>query len=566
MNEPLQNRKTPVIGFLKKYGWLFASIMVGVVGGMAAGQSDVLFEHGKNLEILAEVYKDVNELYVDGTEPTKLMKKGIKGMCAELDPYTVLLAEDEISKFRFSTTGKYGGIGAQLLAYENKVFLADVTKDQCGEKAGLMAGDELVSVDGVSVENRTIEEITKMINGSPGTAVAISIKNPGSTTIISKNIIREEVKESSVPYHGMITSDIGYVVLTSFTDKCGQEVADAVTQLKKDNPNLKGLILDLRNNGGGLLNEAVNVSNIFLPKGTTIVNTRGKLAESTHTYPTLNNPIDTEIPVAVLTNKMSASASEIVSGCLQDLDRAAVVGQKSYGKGLVQITRPLTFGNQLKVTTAKYYTPSGRCIQVLDYSHRNEDGSVGKVPDSLKHVFMTKRGRKVFDGGGIEPDVPVAVNEPGPLAKILLDKNILFAAAVNYRATHSSLAGDAKTFAISDADFELAAAFMASQKYDFISPSEKVAEQLKTIALKEKYFDKFSDDYKQLKDKLNHGKKSDIMQNKQEISRLLSKEIVAIYKSLPGKTEFSFTNDQEVVQAVKLLEDKNKWSALLNRN
>ncbi|HMT30425.1 MAG TPA: S41 family peptidase, partial [Bacteroidia bacterium] len=374
---------------------------------------------------------------------------------------------------------------------------------------------------------------------------------------------RDEIKISSVPYFGMLDEEIGYIRLTGFTDNAGNEVKDALLELKNKN-NAKSIILDLRGNPGGLLNEAVNITNIFVDKGVEVVTTRGKAKEWDKAYKALNNPVDTEIPLVVLVNSGSASASEIVSGSIQDLDRGIIIGQRTFGKGLVQTTRPLSYNSQLKVTTAKYYIPSGRCIQALDYTHRNEDGSVGKVPDSLVSEFKTKSGRLVYDGGGVAPDFATEAEYLSNIAQSLLVKQLIFDYATKYRIKHPTIAS-AKEFRITDEEYQEFTTWLSDKEYDYVTKSEKSLEELKETAIKEKYYDGMKDQFESLKKSMMHDKQEDLIKNKDEIKQLLQDEIASRYYYQKGRVEASFDYDPEILKAKEALKNKEVFTSIMNR-
>jgi carboxyl-terminal processing protease len=370
---------------------------VGLISISSFGFASGYFEVTKNLDIFTSLFREVNIYYVDETKPGEMIEKAIDSMLKSLDPYTTYIPESEIEDFRFQTTGQYGGIGATIRKRDDYVIISEPYKGFPADKAGLKAGDKLLEIDGKSVKGKSTQDVSSVLKGQPGVAVNLLIERPGTKKPIQKIFTREEVKVKSIPYKGIVDEGIAYVRLRSFTRNCSKEVKDAIVELKEEHE-VKGLILDLRSNPGGLLNESVNLCNLFIDKGQEVVSTKGKIKDWEKSYKTSKEPLDKEIPLVVLINQSSASASEIVSGTMQDLDRGVVIGKKSFGKGLVQQTRKLSYNSQVKVTVAKYYTPSGRCIQALDYAHRNEDGSVGKVPDSLKTAFQTKNGRLVYDG------------------------------------------------------------------------------------------------------------------------------------------------------------------------
>jgi len=524
--------------------------------------TDNYFEIAKNLDIFASVFREINTYYVDETKPGDLMKKGIDAMLESLDPYTNYIPESEIEDYRYMTTGKYGGIGSLIRKKGEYIAIAEPYEGSPAQKADLRAGDIILEVDGKSAKNKNTEDLSKILKGSPNTPIKLLIQRDGEAKPIEKIVNREEIKVKNVPYFGMVNNEIGYIVLTQFTEDASKNIKDGLKELKEKNPNMKGIILDLRGNPGGLLHEAVNLSNLFVDKGTLIVDTKGKLSESKKEYKALDACFDPTIPVAVLVNRGSASASEIVSGSLQDLDRVVVVGQRSFGKGLVQNTRPLSYNTQVKITTAKYYTPSGRCIQALDYTHRNEDGSVGHVPDSLMKEFKTKGGRSVYDGGGIRPDVQL---KPRNLSKITISlegKEMFFDFATKYRREHATIA-TADKFRLTDAEYQEFVKWLDGKDYDYTTESEKEMDELKKIATKEKYIDKIQKDFDALKLSLSHNKASDLELFKSEIKQFLEQEIVSRYYFQKGKIQHAISLDEEVKKAVEILGDKDKYSAIL---
>jgi carboxyl-terminal processing protease len=548
--------------FLKKYKLSLVVIAVAISSVISYSFVDNYFEVSKNLDIFSSAFRELNMYYVDSIEPGKLMKTGIDAMTESLDPYTNYIPESEIEDYRFMTTGQYGGIGALIRQKGDYVAISEPYEGFPAQKNDIRAGDEILEIDGKSVKGKKTDEISRILKGQPKTQVKLLLHREGEKANIEKTITREEIKVKSVPYFGMVNNDIGYIRLTGFTDNAGGDVKDALAQLKqKYNP--KGVILDLRYNPGGLLNEAVNVSNVFVQKGQDIVSTKGKMHDLDRTYRAINSAVDTDIPLAVLVNSGSASASEIVSGSLQDLDRGVIVGQRTFGKGLVQTTRPLSYNTQMKITTSKYYIPSGRCIQALDYTHRNEDGSVGKVPDSLMTAFKTKAGRKVMDGGGILPDVQVEQKKMSNIASSLIQKNIVFDFATLYRTKHPTIAA-AKDFELSAADWNEFLQFITDKEYDYTTKTEKALDDLKKNAEDEKYWSGLQSDYDALKAKLNHNKKNDVEMNRDEIENILRQEIVARYYYQAGKIEASFKRDVELKKALDVLGNNSMYTNILN--
>lgn len=541
-----------------------AMVVIAVSGFSFYSFTDDYFEISRNLDIFSTLFRELNIYYVDGVKPGDLMKKGIDSMLESLDPYTNYIPESDIEDYRFMTTGQYGGIGALIGQRGEDVIITDPYENFPAQKADVRAGDVILEIDGKSIKGKKYDDISKILKGQPKTIVKLTLKREGDAQPIVKEIERDDIKIKSVPYYGVIQDGIGYIRLTGFTENAGNEVKEALTDLKTKS-NIKALVLDLRGNPGGLLNEAVNIVNLFVNKGTDVVSTKGKVKEWDKQYKALNNAVDTEIPVAVLVNSGSASASEIVSGAIQDLDRGIIIGQRSFGKGLVQTTRPLSYNSQLKVTTAKYYIPSGRCIQALDYTHRNEDGSVGKIPDSLMSEFKTKSGRTVYDGGGVYPDF---VTEPRMLSNIsqsLVSKYYIFDYATKFRMAHPSISS-AKTFHLTETDYNDFVSFLSGKEYDYTTKSEKEMEELKSTAEKEKYFESVKAEYEALKKKIMHDKNADLKKFKEEITEMLENEIVSRYYFQNGQVEASFDHDDEIRKAVEALNDKAVFTSILNNS
>lgn len=523
---------------------------------------DNVFEISRNLDVFTTLFRELMIYYVDPTEPQDLVTTGINAMLESLDPYTQFIPESEADDYRFMTTGQYGGIGALIGQRDGDVIITDPYEGYPAQKAGLMSGDVIKAIDGKSVKGKEYEDVSKMLKGQPQTTISITVLRPGTTQEITRTLQREEIQIKNVPYYGLMENSVGYIRLSGFTDDAGREVKDAVQDLKKKGA--KGIILDVRSNPGGLLNEAVNVVNVFVDRGQEVVSTRGKMKEWDKTYKALNASIDTKIPLAVLVNANAASASEIVSGALQDLDRAIVIGQRTFGKGLVQTTRPLSYNAQLKITTAKYYIPSGRCIQALDYTHRKADGSVVKVADSLVNEFKTSQGRKVYDGGGIAPDYTTEIPVYSSISQSLASHYMFFDYATEYRIKNPTI-GPAKTFRLTDEDYNRFVSWLDGKEYDYVTDSEKKLEDFKVKAEKEKYFAQISKDYETLAASLRHDKKSDLQLHKAEIKELLENEIVSRYYFQNGRIENSFDSDTEVKLAVKALSNPAVYTAIFNR-
>jgi len=519
--------------------------------------TDKYFEISKNLEIYTNLFKELNIYYVDPIEPGAMMKTGVDAMLKGLDPYTNFISEAEIEDFEFQTSGRYGGIGAGIrIDDDSNIVIADPIEGSPVDKAGIKAGDIIVSVDEHPLKGKTEEQFGPLLKGSSGSSLTMVIQQPFTGKQTTHTIKREEINISSVPYFTLLGKEknIAYASLTQFTQNCSRDLLRALDSLKSQNKDLKGVVLDLRGNPGGLLNEAVSICNLFVDRGQLVVSTRGKNADWNKEFHTNAAAWDATIPLVVLVNHGSASASEIVSGTMQDLDRGVIIGTRSYGKGLVQIVRPLSYNTQLKVTTAKYYTPSGRCIQAIDYSHRNEDGSVSTVPDSLKKSFKTKNGRLVYDGGGIEPDVKTEDVELSNILQSLLAKGYIFDYATKYYYEHPQIA-PAQDFKLTDAEFNAFITWLGSKDYSYQTASEKKLQELKEQAEAEKSFDKIRTEFNALATKLAHDKKQDIEKHAAEVSRVLAAEIAGRYYYQKGRVVNRLYNgDQDMQQALLLLE------------
>jgi len=521
------------------------------------------FEIAKNLDIFATMFKEVNAYYVDEVNPNTFMREGIDAMLASLDPYTNYIPEDDIEDYRTMTTNQYGGIGALIGRYNNKNYVIMPYEGFPAFESGLKIGDELIKVDGVDVTDKVTGEISKLLKGQANTAVSVQVRRYGVEEPITFNLTRQKITVDNVPYYGMITEDIGYVKLSDFTTSAGKEVSKAVTKLKEEGATK--IILDLRGNPGGLLNEAVNVTNIFIPRGKEIVSTKGKVTDWNKTYNGLNNPVDTEIPLVVLTDSRSASASEIVSGTIQDYDRGVLVGKKTFGKGLVQATRPLSYNSQLKVTTAKYYIPSGRCIQSINYSERNEDGSVKRIPDSLKVEFKTQNGRTVYDGGGIDPDIETDQRKLAPITLSLMAKGLIFQYANIYYYTHESIPA-ATDFKISDEAFEEFLSWLEDKDYDYVTRVEKTLDDLISLSREEKFNGMVEETITKLKNEIHHNKENDLEKFRVEIKSALEEEIASRYYLSRGMIEATFDKDTQLIEAIKVLNEPERYNQILAKS
>ncbi|GAB4034559.1 S41 family peptidase [Spirosoma gilvum] len=547
--------------FSKRLTLLASSALVaGGIGFFSFKTDDRFFEIARNLDIYATLFKELNLYYVDEVNPNRMVKTSIDAMLKALDPYTNFFAEDEIEDYMTMTTGRYNGIGALIGQRQGKHIVLMVYEGTPAEKSGLRIGDEVVKIDGFTLKNLKDSDPGKLLKGQNNTAVKLTVQRYGEKNPVDLSVVRDVVKMTNVPYYGMISEDVGYIDLKDFTATASREVRSAFQELK--GKGMKKLVLDVRENPGGLLNMAIDICNTFIPKDSEVVTTKGKVTEWNKTYTALNPPLDLEIPIIVLTNSHSASAAEIVSGVIQDYDRGVLIGQRTYGKGLVQTTRELSFNTKLKITTAKYYIPSGRCIQAIDYSHRNPDGSVGKIPDSLKTAFKTKAGRVVYDGGGVLPDVVIDAQTPTPIALSLTNKGLIFDYAVKYHHDHPSIK-PAREFHLTDAEYADFTKWVADKEYDYTTQVEKDLGTLEASAKKEKYFDQIQDQLKSLKTKMSHSKDADLNTFKTEIRTLLEQEIAGHYYLQKGIKEASFATDPELKAALDLFKDMGRYSTIL---
>ncbi|MBS1553852.1 MAG: S41 family peptidase [Bacteroidetes bacterium] len=545
---------------MKKRYW-FLSIAVGLAIVAFTPPADRYFEIARNMEIFASLFKVTNDLYVDEVSPTKMMHDGVDAMLNSLDPYTNYFSEDQVEDFRIINTGEYGGIGALTRTFNKRTVVSMVYDSYPAYKNGLRIGDEVIKINDVDLAKLTVEEAGQLMKGQANTMVKLTVKRFGHDKLIELEFKREKIKISNVPYSGMLGTDIGFIQLTEFTTDAGKEVKNALASLKEKGA--KHVILDLRGNGGGLLNEAVNICNLFIPKGKKVVDTKGKIEEFNQTYETKQAPFDVDIPVVVLINRSSASASEIVAGTLQDYDRAVIVGEKSFGKGLVQLSKPLPYNAMVKYTTAKYYTASGRCIQVLDYTHRRADGSAGPVPDSLKQAFKTKNGRTVFDGGGIDPDVKVDAREMASITSALLANGFVFDFATQYAHEHKTIA-EPRLFSLSDAEYAEFVAWMKGKKLSYASELDTQLQELEEMAKKEKYLNDLKPTLEQLRQRVRESRKQDMLLFKDQIKKLLEEEIASRYYLERGVVEVGFKYDDEVKKAIEVLHNPALYQKTLN--
>ena len=512
------------------------------------------FDIAKNLEIFANAYKEVNHSYVDELDPSKVLRAGLDAMLGDLDPYTNYISETDIEGYRIQTDSKYNGMGAEGKLMGDFMIVTEIFENSPAHKAGLKVGDAIVAVDGQDAKGKTEGQVLDFLRGFPGTKTELMIRRPGESKELKITLEREEVDVPNVPHFGLVAENIGYANLTTYTRDAAANVANALEELKKKNPGLKGFILDLRGNGGGLLNEAVNLVNVFVPRGEFVVSTKGKVAEWDNMFRTLNNPSDEKIAVIVLIDKWSASASEVTSGALQDLDRAVIMGQRSYGKGLVQNMKDIGYNAKVKLTTAKYYVPSGRCIQAVRY----KNGEPVDIPESERAQFKTRNGRIVYDGGGIKPDVVLPHDTATGVVKALLDQHLIFDYVTQYALRHKSI-DSVEIFSFNEwDDFSR---FVQSKNFDYETATEKKIKELTTIASSENL--PLSTDIQALDAKVKMEKKGELTKNKARILHEIEQEIVGRYYFQRGKVRKNLKNDPEVDEAVKLLNDPARYKSIL---
>ena len=546
----------------KKTGIVIVGICVFVISFYSFKQDDKNFQIAKNLDIYYTLFRELNLFYVDEVDPTKLVKTSVDKMLESLDPYTNFIPEDDIEDFRFMTTGEYAGIGALISKQHGKILIAEPYEGFPAQKSGLRAGDVLLEVAGKPTEKLSTEDVSALLKGPANKAVTVKVLRSGQKKPMEIDIMREKIQIDPVPYYGMLDKETGYIRLSNFTENCTERVKMALIELK-EKKGAKNLILDLRSNPGGLLMEAVRIANLFVPKGQEIVSTRGKVKQWDKVYTATENPVDTIMPIAVLVNRGSASASEIVAGAIQDLDRGMIIGTRTFGKGLVQTTRDLSYNAKLKITTAKYYIPSGRCIQALDYSHRNEDGSVGIIPDSLISKFKTKKGRIVFDGGGVAPDVSVEDETLSNLTSNLVSNYLIFDYATYFNSKTDKVPGP-EAFEVTPDIYADFAKFIKDQNFKYESKTEEELDNLLEVAKKEKYYDISKDEFEKLKSKLGHNLDQDLEHFRKEISELLTDEIVSRYYYQKGAIKASLKDDSDINKAIEVLHKPDGYAAIFD--
>lgn len=542
---------------------LFITIaFIAITCGLTALRNDdKSFEISKQLNIYATLFRDINMFYVDEVNPGDLVTTSIKSMLKSLDPYTLYYPESEMEEVKLMTTGEYAGIGSVISKKGDHVIIREPYKNSPADKAGLLPGDVIVAIDGTSVKGKNTEEVSALLKGQPGKEITIKVQREFEPKPLEKKAIREKIQLPSVPYYGMVNDSIGYIYLTSFTDKSAADVRAAIIALK--NKGASSLILDLRGNSGGLLDQAVEIVNFFVPRNSMVVSTKGKVKQWDKEYKANNNPIVPDMPLAVLIDRASASAAEIVSGALQDLDRAVLIGERSFGKGLVQTVRDLAYNTKLKVTTAKYYIPSGRCIQALDYSHRNPDGSVGKVPDSLISEYKTQAGRKVYDGGGITPDIKIPAEEFARITQELVLQDLTFDFVNTYALQHPHIV-PLQDFKVSDELYNEFKAYLNKKGFSYETESQIILNQLIKAAKDEKYYDGSKKEIEKLQQDFAHSINRDMDLFKDEIITFLTEQFIQRYYYLEGVIEYRVKHDKEIAKATEILGDKKAYTDILN--
>jgi carboxyl-terminal processing protease len=545
---------------LKKFSSVFLVILcLTFVLPRSFAQSNG-FEVIKNLELMDQIYQHLEMYYVDDAQVGKLSKVAIDAMLKELDPYTVYYHESNIEDYKLMTTGQYGGIGALIRKIGDHTFIAEPYEGNPAQKAGLMAGDKIISIDGKSMVGLPSDDVSSSLKGPKGTTIIVEVERGKEKKKIS--VTRDEIKLPDVPYSGMINETVGYIKLNSFTQTAAADVKTAFTDLKSKG--MKQLVLDLRGNGGGLLIEAVKIVNLFVKKDQTVVTTKGRVAEENRVYKTLENPTDLEIPLTVLIDEGSASASEIVAGSLQDLDRAVIIGNISYGKGLVQRTYDLKYGSKVKLTIAKYYTPSGRCVQRLEYYDKEDGEKPKEIADSLIKVFKTTNGRDVIDGRGIEPDIAVEEKDLSRLTATIYANNLLFNYATTYYNDHPSIA-EAGKFSLSDAEYDAFKTFVLKEEFTYSTASEEMLKKMKKTAEEEGFYEDSKSEYDALMAKVVPSKERDLNKFRPEIQTMLENEIVSRYYYQKGRAVDSFRSDDVLKKALEVLNNTTQYNTILKK-
>lgn len=548
--------------FLNRQNGIIAVIVLIAVAffGFKKGD-DRNFQIAKNLDIFNAIVKELDMFYVDTIDPNKTIREGIDNMLYSLDPYTVYYPENDQDELEMMVKGSYGGIGS-LIRYNPKLqytVIAEPYEGMPAAESGLKAGDILLEIDGKDLKNNS--DVSTLLRGQVGTSFKLKVQRPGVKEPLEFTIVRRSIQMPTIPYYGIMEGQVGYINLSSFSGTPSKDFKNAFLDLKKQGAT--SLVIDLRNNGGGLLDQAVEIVNFFVPRGKTIVTTKGKIKQASNTYKTLREPLDTDIPIAVLVNSGTASSSEILSGSLQDLDRAVIVGNRTYGKGLVQVPRSLPYGGNLKITTSKYYIPSGRCVQAIDYAHRNEDGSVARIPDSLTTVFHTAAGREVRDGGGVSPDIEVKQERLPNILYYLVRDNLIFDYATDYCLKHPVIAS-AEKFELTDADYTDFKNKVKGADFKYDQQSEKILKTLKEAAEFEGYMKEASAEFKALENKLTHNLDRDLDYFSKDIKEMISEEIIKRYYYQRGAIIQQLKGDNELDEAVKILTNPERYQQILS--
>jgi carboxyl-terminal processing protease len=550
-----------IMGNRKRVLLVPAIILTALItlGFLLGGQESRDFKLTKNLDIYISLFRELNAFYVDEIDPEKLVHKSINSMLSTLDPYTVFYPEEETQDLDFMTTGKYGGFGSLIRTSGDYIVVTNVYRDFPADKSGIRPGDLMISIDGKSLKGVSSDKASNMLKGEPGTEAELVIRQNGKE--LTKSLKREKIAISAVPYYGMVDENTGYIRFTNFTQNCIAEVREALLDLK-NKQGAEDLILDLRSNPGGLVNEAVEIVNLFVMPGQEVVSTRGRASQYDAVFRTTKNPVAPNMPVIVLVNRASASASEIVAGALQDLDRAIIVGERSYGKGLVQVARPLSYKAQVKITTAKYYIPSGRCIQAVDFSHPNEDGSVGHIPDSLIKTFKTRNGRTVKDGGGIIPDIPVPSDMLNRFTSELYVQNMIFDFATEYFWSHPQ-PPVLDSLKVTNTDIDHFKAFLLERNFSYKTGSETLLGELATVATDEDLYDENREAIEQLRTGLSHSLEKDMDKYRSDVAELIESELAGRYFYDSGMVKYSLTRDAQVSAAISIAGDRTRYASLL---
>ena len=545
----------------RRNGIIVAIVLITVAFFSFKSGDDRNFQIAKNLDIFNSIVKELDMFYVDTIDPNKTIREGIDNMLYSLDPYTVYYPENDQDELEMMVKGSYGGIGS-LIRYNPKskyTVIAEPYEGMPAAESGLKAGDLLLEIDGKDLKGNS--DVSTLLRGQVGTSFKLKVQRPGVKEPLEFNIVRRSIQMPTIPYYGVMDGQVGYINLSSLSGNPSKDFKKAFLDLKKQG--ITSLVIDLRNNGGGLLDQAVEIVNMFVPRGKTIVTTKGKIKQASNTYKTLREPLDTDIPIAVLVNSGTASSSEILSGSLQDLDRAVIVGNRTYGKGLVQVPRSLPYGGNLKITTSKYYIPSGRCVQAIDYAHRNEDGSVARIPDSLTTVFHTAAGREVRDGGGVSPDIEVKQERLPNILFYLVRDNLIFDYATDYCLKHPAIAS-AKEFELTDADYEEFKNKVKGADFKYDQQSEKILNTLKEAAEFEGYMKDASDEFKALENKLKHNLDRDLDYFSKDIKKMIAEEIIKRYYYQEGAIIQQLKDDKDLDEAVKVLTNPERYQQILS--